>query len=216
MNTTYEPTYDVLLNVRKAYRLLHDYQCMVRDAVRYISAQLDIPENAGWPQFAGDAIAGYRYLKQPSWDWLPMMGYEFHFVKPDGAGFLSLSFFIISDTGFIQGDDSDKEKLSGFAKADESSTKFAFILYKIHHQPFRFMEDKIQMRNFIENGSLPAELKDAVGKCYDISCLTSEAEANKVVNDILTKANEKHWPLEHKRRPSDAIQPDPHLPAIQL
>ena len=41
MNSTHEPIDEVFLNVRKAYRLLHDFQRMVRDAVSYIGAQLD-------------------------------------------------------------------------------------------------------------------------------------------------------------------------------
>jgi len=217
MNSTHESINDMFLNVRRAYRLLHDYQGMVRDAVRYISDQLDILEGAGRAKFAGDAIAGYRYLRQPSWDWLPMMACEFHFVKDIGDNeWLSLSLFIISDTGFIEGDErmNDKGNLPvAFATSDLSSSKFAFILRKNHWDPFPFMEDKVQMRNFIKTGgSLPKDLVETgfVGKCYDMSCLTSEFEADKVVNDVIAFASEKSWPLELKKSCKDQIKADPH------
>ena len=208
MNSTNEPTLnEVFLNVRKAYRLLHDYQSMVRDAVRYISAQLDIPLVGGRARFADDARAGYRYLDMSSWDWLPMMGCEFMCLKTLGENeFLSLSYFIISDTGFIEGDDKmdDKENISDYEKADKSSSKFAFILRKTHWgTPLPFMENKVQMRNFIkEGGSLPDDLdkEGYVGKCYDMSCLASESEADKVVSDILVFAKAKSWPLERKKK----------------
>src|SRR5690242_3337576 len=93
------PPHDVFLNVRKAYRLLHDYQLMVRDGVGYVLAQLDLDPGAGGgrAKFAGDARAGYRYLSDSSWTWLPMMGWEFFSLKTLGPDeLLSLSFFIIS------------------------------------------------------------------------------------------------------------------------
>jgi len=218
MNSANEPTMnDAFLNVRKAYRLLHDYQCMVRDAVRYIGSQLDISYNGGWSKFAGETRSGYTKLDQSSWDWLPMMGCEFHFVKRLGdAEWLSFSFFIISDTGFLEGEAevNDKEDLSAYEKAAESSTKFAFILRKEHWNRFPFMENKVQMRNFIkEGGSLPDDLIKVgfVGKCYDISYLTSESEADKVVSDVINAAKEKAWPLERKK-----ARPASQTPNIQM
>ena len=202
MNSTHMSTNAVFLNVRKAYRLLHDYQRMVLDAVNHIGAQLDIPYNGGWSKLAGDTRSGWTKLFQSSWDWLAMAFYEFHYVKDLADDqWLSLSFFVISDTGFIQGD-GDKETLSSFTDPELSASRFAFILRKTHWEPFPFMEDKIQMRNFIKaDGSLPKDLIEAgfVGKCYDMSCLTSESEANKVVCDIIAFAKERSWPLELKK-----------------
>ena len=208
MNIALKPSpNDVFLNVRKAFRLLHDYHCMVRDAVRYIGSQMDIQEHAGWPKFADDAKGGgYRYLWQPSWDWLPMMQYEFLFRKTfGGEEFLSLSFVVISDTGFIEGGEavSEKEKLSAYAPTDQSSTKFAFILRRGAWDPLPFIENKVQMRNFIKvGGCLPDKLVTAgfVGKCYDMSCLSNEANADNIVKDIIAIAQEKSWPLELKKK----------------
>ena len=207
MNSANEPTHkDVFLNVRKAYRLLHDYQCMVRDAVSYIGAQLNIRYNDEWPRFCRGGQIDRAKLKQSSWESLSTFFCEYHFVKEIGGNeWLSLSFFIISDTGYIEGDENvnDKENTRAYAKPEESATKFAFILRKSLWHEFPFMEDKMQMGNFIKaGGSLPEDLINAgfVGKCYDMSCLTSENEADKIIKDVIDIAKARSWPLDLKTK----------------
>lgn len=206
MNSTPSQIDEVLLDVRKAYRLLHDYQRMVLDSIRYIGSQLDIPYNAGWSKFAGETHSGFTKLIQWSWDWLPMICYEFHFLKLLGNNeFLSLSFLVISDTGFIEGDDTanDRTIISAFAPAEKSATKFAFILRRTHWNPLEFMADKVKMRDFIkEHGKLPDTLVAAgfVGRCYDLSCLASEDQANQIVNDIVALAELKAFPLKRVKK----------------
>ena len=210
MNSANEPTNkDVFLNVRKAYRLLHDYQCMVRDAVCYIGAQLDIPYNGEWPRFCRGGGIDRDSAKlggMSSWEFLPMIFCEYHFVKTLGdKEWLSLSFFIISDTGYIEGDENvnDKENTRAYAKAEKSATKFAYILRKSRWNEFPFMEDKMQMRNFIKTGgSLPEDLINAgfIGKCYDMPCLTSEEEATKIIKELIDIAEARSWPLDLKTK----------------
>ena len=122
---------------------------------------------------------------------------------------MQLSFFVISDTGFLDGDveSNDKEDLPAFAppEEDQSFTKLAFILHTRgwdYHRTvlLEFVANKVQMRNFIkEGGSLPDNLKaDCVGKCYDMACIANESEANRVLSDVIDAAKEKSWPLERK------------------
>lgn len=133
-----------------------------------------------------------------------MICWEFHFVKAVEGGWTSLSLLIISDTGFIEGDleEHDPSKISAFAPADESSTKFAFILWPTHWTPLPFMDDKVQMGEFIkEGGRLPEALasKGYVGKCYDLSWLTIERRADAVVEDIITIAKANKLSVSRKR-----------------
>lgn len=197
---------DVFLNVRKAYRLLHDYQQMVIDAIRYVSAQFDIEPNGGCARFGGDAKQGYRYLSTPSWDWLPMMGWEFHFVKETVKNeWLSLSFYIASDTGFYRAaKDTWKEDVSNFAAAEASETRVAVMLRRAHFESFSFMDDKSAMSQFLQDGTLPPDLNDRgfVGKAYDMSCFLSQAEADRVVEDILALAKEKDMHLKRVLKPN--------------
>ena len=206
MNPPEIPIQDLFLNVRKAYRLLHDYQQMVIDAVRYISAQLDIEANCGVARFGGDAKAGYRYLHTPSWDWLPMMCWEFHFAKKTGENqYLSLSIFIVSDTGFYDGPDETSENgdVPSFAPADQSSTRLAFMLRPGLFENFPFMENRGEMGSFVKKGLLPADLKAQgfVGESHDMSCLSNEASADIIVARILSLAKEHSMPLERALKP---------------
>lgn len=209
MNSSSIPTEsDVFLNVRKSYRLLHEYQHMVLDAVRYILSQFVIgSETGGVPTFANDTRAnGYRFLQQPSWDWLPMMGYEFHFLTPCKDDPVGLSFFIFSDTGYFFGEDNTvdhKEILADYAAAEQSATIFAFILRKGPWKKLPFMQNKCQMRDFLkEGGCLPDNLieDNHFGKSYDMSFLTSELKLNRIINDIMSIAGEKKWSISLKRQ----------------
>ena len=215
MNSTNKPnSNDVFLNVRKAYRLLHDYQRMVLDAVRYIETQLDIPYRNGFTTFAEYLSSGNTKLDQDSWDWLPMIGYEFNFFKElEEKAYLSLSLFIISDTGWYhyQGGEQDNkgDNLSDFAPPDQSFSKFAFIIGENHpeaHYRFEFMVNKIQMREFLNENRLTDDLiqKGFVGKCYPMSCLTSEKEVNKVISEVVAMAKERSWPLDFKKASNTA------------
>jgi hypothetical protein len=192
---------EVFTNVRNAYRLLHDYQQMVIDAVRYIGSQFDITEWLTEPAFAGDAVQGYRRFEQSAWDWLPMMSAAFHFTKPlSGDGHLSLSILVVSDTGFVKDDGGGKDMntTSTFDQVEDSKTQFAFFLYQSH--PHRFLKDLFapnQLHDFLRNGT---DIGPSVtGKLYDSSCLCSEGQLNEVIQDILDAAHKQNLTLELRK-----------------
>jgi hypothetical protein len=191
--------------------LLHGYQTMVRDAIRYITAQLDIPPNFVWARFAGDARQGGRAFDQSAWDYLPPMYSEFHLVKMVAENsWFSISFFVISDTGFLQGKTKSKEVVAGFAPVEESTTRFAVILHRSHREHFYFMNEKTELWDFVKpDGALPESVlqqadKEFVGKSYDMSFLTSEEEANKIVQDLVEIAKAHSFPLGLKKTISQA------------
>ena len=201
MNSSTTSTPDVFLNVRRAYRLLNDYQQMVIDSVRYKGAQLDIQEWGSEPIFAGDASRGYRYLWQPAWDWLPMMWGCFHFQKQLGDNYISLTFMALGDTGCFTNHVAPSDAGGPtFDLEDKSSTKFAFFLYgyPAHMIPIT-LKDRNLMKNFITTGTgLP---EGVGGRCYDMSGIASEEDANQIVNDIVSLAKEMELPLERNNRP---------------
>lgn len=204
MNLAYTPyTGDVFTNVRTAYRLLHDYQCMVRDGVSYISGQFDIGYIGCYPLMKHTGLDRTKF-KQSPWDLLMMISCEIRFQKDLGNGnWLVLSFLVISDTVLMEVE--DKETLSRILPAGQTFTNFAFIMRKTQWTPLEERlqnTDSIRLVNFIkEGGALPDELTKAgyVGKCYAMSCLSSELEANRVVADIVAFCNEKSLPLELKK-----------------
>lgn len=203
---------DVLLHVRTAYRLLHDYQRMVLDVIRYLRLNLNIDDYVASQSFDGGFRDGWNdTLDKSSWVWLPMYLCEIRFWKEvEKNGLLSLSFFVISDTGFIDGNyrEGDEEKVLGFTRPQNSSTVFAFFL-SAQWEPnlYSFIvdpEDKGQTIEFIKTGSV--ETPRFVGKCYEMACLKSESAVDNVIKDIVKLAQENEWSWPRERCPSAPIQ----------
>jgi hypothetical protein len=193
MNSKNKPR-DVFLHVRNAYRLLHDYQRMLLDIIRYIRLQLNVSGYVVREKFRNPSWEN-KALDESSWAWLPMFQGWILFWKENHS--LNLSFLVISDTGFIDATQvSDEDVVSDFTPAKESSTKFAFIIHDGWERLQGFLNDKRQMKTFINgDGNLPDGF---VGKCYDMSCLTSEFGADKIVKDIIDLAKKNEWPLDYR------------------
>jgi hypothetical protein len=183
-----------LLDVRKAYRLLHDYQRMVMDSVDYIGKQLGLSYGGGWPKFSDPTPkAGKGGPEFWAWDWLNMVQYEFHFGRdlPTG-GSLGLSMLLVSDTGYFCSDKEPVEKTNvlDFLPADRSQSKIGFVMSAKGWHP-EFMQTKAGMRTFIETGGdLPPECAAAgmVARCYDLSRLITEDSTNGLIDELISVA----------------------------
>lgn len=201
---TASPLEKTLLDVRKAYRILHDYQRCAMDLARYISTQLCFLESYGAPAFSARPPARDKInLDAWAWDWLGMYYYDFHFSREDN---LHLSLLLISDTGFyVSNDPAPKEtNVSTFAPAEESRTKLGFLLYR--RWPAKFGETMGQrevIRRFIENdGELPRELRDAgiVGKCCDFARCHDRESTNAVIDELVALAKRHKLPLKRIKK----------------
>lgn len=198
----------LFLDVRKSYRLLHDYQRMVMDAVKYIGDQLGLQYAGGWPKFTkGQPRAGGGYLKNWSWDWLSMVLYEFHFTQdsrnnsriPEGQD-IRLSIVIVSDTGYFESDSETAQQpdLASYAPADRSGTKLAFVLSDQPWEGLDFFRNKKEMKRFLDtDGELPPKLKEqgAVGKCCDAALLMDEESTDALIGQLITLAGSDNIPL---------------------
>ncbi|MDC0302682.1 hypothetical protein OAL23_00780, partial [bacterium] len=102
----------LLIDVRKSYRLLHNYQRLVLDSLKYIGNQLNMPYRGGWTIFCGNqARNGKGCLDQWAWDWLGMYAYEFRFdlrhdndrgIEIPEGDFVTVAASVISDTGYFE------------------------------------------------------------------------------------------------------------------
>ena len=124
---------NALLDVRKAYRLLYEYQKRVLDTVNYISNNLGYTDyKGGVPQFTKPS-PGYNKgtLSNWAWDWLNMYYYEFYFGGKSIAGKdVHLSIVLLSDTGFYDKntDNNKKTDLDCFNSVEQSQTKLILAI----------------------------------------------------------------------------------------
>lgn len=193
-----------LLDVRKAYRILHDYQQMVLDAIKYIGNQLGLKYYGGLPQFSNASPGRDKgHLGLSPWDWLNMVFYEFYFRPEDEPIDKSLRFSIllISDSGYFdaEADILDKKATDLYHSPERSSTKIAFILSGPEYNGFEFTNNKAEMRTFIqENGKLPVTYatNGIHALCVDLSRLASEDSTDSLIKELVDFSNKIKIPLK--------------------
>ena len=197
-----------LLDVRRAYRLLHDYQRAALDGVKYIGSQLGFTYNNGYPHFSDPTPKnGKDALNRWAWDWLNLVHFNFNFSKTtEGEGDISLSIMLFSDTGFyIAADkDADATDISSFASVENSETKVGILFYRewLKKWDTSFYE-KESMRRFLEqDGESPEEIRLAgvFGKCFNFSQLSDEASADALVAEIIQFGTRNNFPLSRNRK----------------
>jgi hypothetical protein len=203
MNFSTAEINEVLLDVRKAYRLLHDYQRMALDVTNYIGKQLGLPYVGGWPKFSdASPKKGKGGLDYWSWDWLNLVFYECHFSEvPLGAPGLRVSVLLISDTGYFCSEQESVEQtnVSDFLAVEKSQTMVGFIISGKEWPHPAFLENKEQMKTFIESkGNLPGEYAAAgvIGKCYDYDRLVDQQETDMLIQELVAYANGAGIPLK--------------------
>lgn len=197
-----------LLDVRRAYRLLHDYQRAALDGVKYIGSQLGFTYNNGYPHFSAPPPKnGKDALKCWAWDWLNLVHFDFNFSKTvEGEGDIYLSIMLFSDTGFYVSADKDAEytDISSFASVENSETKVGILLYRewLEAWDTSFYE-KESIRRFLEHdGELPEEIRLAgvLGKCFKFSQLSDQASADALVAEIIQFGTSNNFPLSRNRK----------------
>lgn len=127
---------DILVEVRKAYRLLFDYQTKLLALVKYIGGKYGYSYNGGLPKFSkNQARLGGGKLDDWAWDWLNLYFHEFHFgnKKIDDNTKIYFSVFILNDDGYFQScqkeqQDIGRKNLSKFEKPENSNSKLIFVV----------------------------------------------------------------------------------------
>jgi hypothetical protein len=207
MSTSKKEIEQALLDVRKAYRLLHDYQRAALDAARYIGAQLGLTYNGGYSNFSDCAPRnGKGQLTCWAWDWLNLVFYDFHFSKKFGEKDFNLSIWLFSDTGYFVSDNPSpvQTDVNSFAPVEHSGTKVGFIMYRAWKDELdQFRYDKEAVHRFLENhGELPRAHNEAgvFAMCCDFSRLSDEVSTDEVIAELVKLAKSHGFPLERVKK----------------
>lgn len=126
-----------LLEVRKAYRLLYNYQDRLLDLVSYIGGKYGFSYEGGYSKYSDVAPRnGKGDLSFWAWDWLNLYFYEFKFrlkVIEELDPRIYFAVLIVNDTGFFDARDAgdgrkpDKLDTSTFNSVEESKSELIFI-----------------------------------------------------------------------------------------
>jgi len=173
---------DVLLDVRKAYRLVYDFQKRVLDLMKFIGGKFRLNYEGGYPKFSRTAPrTGYGNINYVSWDWLNMYYHEFHFhPQENGKEKTHFSAFLLSDTGYYmskkENENLQKTTLSKFATPEQSSTKLILVAGK--NVWFGWPEEWNSLDFTLEEtGSQIYNGNPIIFKQYDLSLFALEASA---------------------------------------
>jgi hypothetical protein len=183
-----------LLDVRRSFRLLYNYQRAAMDAASYIGNKLGFEYQGGYPKFSNSTPKASRgSLQNWAWDWLNMMFYEFHFLREvEGEPPLGLSMFLISDTGFFcsEQETPDKKDVAAFLPAEKSRTVVGFLLAPLPWPGTAFIGDKEKMKTFIEQSKLPEvyRAQGAYAACHDFARVCDEASTDKLIEELIAGA----------------------------
>lgn len=116
--------------VRKAHRLIYEYQQRMKDLCWFIRVKLGFNENWGYKRFS-EVTNNDKKIEQNklSWDWIYTYVYEYFigYQKVGEEKILGLSIIQVSDTGCYK-DGKRNFNLSNFPSAEESDSRLMFYL----------------------------------------------------------------------------------------
>lgn len=126
-----------LLNVRKAHRLIKEYQERILNFIFYTKEKFNMPSVKGIRRFCNpfsNYQSGYGRLKvwKDMWSWDFLYSYEFEYyfgvdsTRMEGKEF-ALSIFQISDSGFYKSKSDNGNDISTFLSPEESESLFMFV-----------------------------------------------------------------------------------------
>lgn len=124
-----------LIEVRKAYRFLFDFQSRVLDLISFISTKIGLNYDGGFIKFSARTPGnGSGNFQLWAWDWLNFYFYEFHFKKQAiDEDTVNFSIFLICDSGYFDAKKTQniaQTAINSFNSPESSVTKLIFVIGK--------------------------------------------------------------------------------------
>lgn len=186
---------ETMLEIRKAYRLLFDYQNRILNLMKYIRTFYGLTYYAGYPMFSwASPKSGGGSLDNWAWDWLNMYFYQFSFdcdntiYEEDEKKYLSV--FLINDTGFFDNQFKSSNDdvlnacldLNNYASIESSQSRLVLVANK---GAWRMIDKWVSKRIIYSNGeAIPTEEGVMIVKSYSIAEFETEEKTNIVLTDF--------------------------------
>ena len=182
---------NILLNVRKSYRLLFEYQQKVFNTIQFIGDTLSKNINSGYTIFGNTSQLNTGRINNKSWVWLNFYLYEVYFndliLEHDVIKF---AIEVVSDIGFFDAHaDIEKMDVKSFASCEESKTKLIFIVGKNCWKPKDFNEDNDIFKahgitEYVKGNDENGEI--FMAKSYDLENFANEDYITAQLNDFIS------------------------------
>ncbi len=115
------------LEVRKAYRLLFNYQKRIIDLMKFIGETYDVPFKKGNPVFSS---RGSNSLNNWAWDWIYMYCYDFRFEGKDIKNPIQFSVILKNDSGYYEANQENNIHaldIEQFKAVEDSKTELILV-----------------------------------------------------------------------------------------
>ncbi|RAJ16369.1 hypothetical protein [Olleya aquimaris] len=165
------------LEIRKAYRLLYDYQRRILDLMKFIGETYDLPFKKGKPLFSSKSGNGLNHW---AWDWIYMYCYDFRFEGKDNENPIQFSVVLKNDSGFYEAKAQNKINeldIEQFKPVETSKTELIFVAGDLDRNfPLLSASTKTTLG--------ASEDKKLVFKNYALDCFFTQDEALKQLRDF--------------------------------
>lgn len=150
---------EVLVEVRKAHRLVYSYQERMLSLVNFIRAHINGNRLSGVKHFSNPItkVQGSEELRLPNgmWAWDFVYSYLFQYFvywgdMTDGST-VSLNVVQYTDTGFFDSKADEKTNISEFASPEDSISKLLFIMEHTPKKQKQVWDKWEDLRPYIED-----------------------------------------------------------------
>lgn len=172
----------LMLDVRKSYRFLYEYQRRVMDLISFIAGYWGFVYDKGEPLFCKPP-SHKKINPSINWAWDFLLFYNYCFVyAPQDFGIwkgVRLMINIVSDTGFYDVDTTDRLDVLHFGRSEEAKTQLHLVLktsgidwedYKNSHYSSQHQE------HYVKIGEGQSSI--TIGYKFDLSKLRDEANVH--------------------------------------
>lgn len=150
---------NVLIDVRKSYRLLYFYQRRILDTIKYISDLLSINPVGGYSIFSNNTPRddSRPQFDKWAWDWLNLYMYEFYYGHRDiDRDRYYFAIQVQSDTGCYDTNVIETDVIS-FSEPEQAQTRILFLYGKNRWKG----EGKIGQEEFVDYHKVSALIAGA-------------------------------------------------------
>lgn len=195
---------DALVDVRKAHRLIYQYQKRVIDIIYYIRERYSMPQFAGVRRFCN--TINYKQglkeeydvkmlrLERNMWGWDFLYSYLFEFylgTKKFSKKEISFSIIEASDSGFYQSKQTNKHQtnISSFSDVEESETCLIFVFESVTSKKNDYvwdMDNAIQKLLEVEIEIITKTTEDNyfIAKKYNLTDFVDQSSTDKVIEEF--------------------------------